>query len=855
LTLCLVFFVALGANAGNAKVVGYFPSYRATTNVAAQCSKLTDIIFSFINPNTDGTLITNNPGDATFGFDMNKYIIVRDAANSAGTNLWLSLGGADNSDLRASRLSSVCQNATYRNNLATALVNFATNSSTSCYGLSIDWEFPKDATARTAHKDFMILLDQKIAASSNPNLKVAIAVGGETYGTINHTQYIDASFFSTNAGLVDEWHIMAYDFPTSYDANNHSSLSNAQASMEGWNGKGVPYSKMVLGVPFYARGISNRSLEAKYNDWTPSNTLYTGDVNGSYSYNGINTLKSKIDLAVNKGSMGILIWDLGQDLAPSHQYSLLGGIDAYILTLCNIPKPNLGPDKGFCAPNALTLDPSVPTAVGRTFAWYKDNVLINGQTGTTYSASAAGTYKVVISQGVGCTKEDEIVVVAGSPFTTTGSNGCSGTTLSMTVNNPSVGKTYDWYDQAVGGTKVGTGTTLSQVFNATTTYYVEEKASGVVTYNSSTSTVPANYAWNGSTDLPRADFMTVLTDLTIKSVRVFANGPSGATFKIRVLKASDNTLVSETSTITVNPDGTKQSWEYTLQDVTVNLTLVPGEYFITAAVTAGSLAMKFGPTPATGTNEAGVYTIGDHCHTNFGGGFLKTETTEGSYINAGQLYKYVIETGANASCGRTAATVTTITCGPPVITITKPTSNQDFPFDNNPINLEATVTDEGSVSSVSFEIWDGGTKLATITPNASGSTYSGTWTPTTWYTSKQYTLKVIAVDNNSNSSNSTVNFTVTSGNSVNEVVSVNNVTVFPNPSTDNMNVSVELAKGGQATIVVRDLAGRTIYSAVQSMNSGNNVSSVDVSSLAAGSYLLNVTVNGENINKTFSVIK
>ena len=822
LTLCLVFFATLGVNAGNVRVIGYFPSYRVTDNVAAQCGKLTDIIFSFINPGTDGHLIMTNT-DATFGFDANKYTIVRDAAGNAGTNLWFALGGADKPGLRAARLSSVCSNATYRNNLATDLVNMATTGNTSCYGIAIDWEFPTDNTAKAGHLALMQALKTKIAASANPNLKVAMTVGGETYGNVNHTQYLDPSFFSTNASLVDEWHLMAYDFPTSYDANNHSSLASATGCMDGWFGKGVPYSKMVLGVPFYGRGVSDRSTESMYNGYPANNTNYTSDTYNGQGYNGINTLKAKIDLAVNKASLGILIWDLGQDFAPSAQYSLLGGIDAYVLTLCNIPKPNLGPDKGVCAPNSLTLNPGVAAANGRTFTWYKDAVVINGQTGLTTDVTTAGTYKVVISQGQGCTKEDQIIVVAGSPFTTAGSNGCSGTNLTMTVNNPTQGKTYDWYDQAVGGTKVGSGTTLAQVFNNTTTYYVEEKAAGVVNYTSSTTVVPANYAWNAYTDLPRADFMTVLADLKIKSVRVFANGPGGATFKIRALKASDNTLVAESAVITVNPDGTKQAWEYTLQDVTVNFQLTPGEYFITAALTAGSLAMKYGPTPSTATNEPGVYTIGAHCHTNYGSGFLKTETSDNvSYVNAGQLYKYEIETGANASCGRTAATVTTVTCGPPVITITKPTTNQDFPFDGSPIALEATVTDEGSVASVSFEIWDGGNKLATITPNASGNTYTGSWTATTWYSSHTYTLKVLATDNNANPSNASVNFTVTSGVGVNEVSVVNAVSLYPNPSSENVNVTVSATKVGMANITVYDLTGRVVYSASQNLSAGNN---------------------------------
>ncbi|MFM7023373.1 MAG: glycosyl hydrolase family 18 protein [Flavobacteriales bacterium] len=858
LALCLLFFISVGANAGNTRVIGYFPSYRATTDISAQCALLTDVIFSFINPNTDGTLITNNPGDALYGFDANKYTIVRDAASNNGANLWIAIGGADPSELRAARLSSVCNNSTYRNTLATALVAFATASTTSCYGISVDWEFPKDNTARAGHLAFVQLLKQKIAASSNPNIKIALAVGGETKNMINHTQYLDASFYSTNASLVDEWHIMAYDFPSGngYDATNHSTTADAQASLEGWNAKGVPYSKMVLGVPFYGR-TSNRSTEGKYNDWPNNNTVYTSDSYGGYYYNGINTLEDKIDLSVNKATMGVLIWDLGQDWAPSNSYSLLKGMDTYLATLCNIPKPNLGPDQGVCAPNSVTLNPGVATAVGRTFAWYKDNALQNGQTGTTFSASAAGTYKVVISQGVGCSKEDEIVIVAGAPFTTTGANGCSGTNLTLSVNNPVVGKTYDWYDASTGGNKVTSGTSYSKTFSASTTYYVEEKAAGVNTYTTTpvdaSVTTPTNTYWWLTQNA--AQRIVVSSDLTIKTLRLMVNTQTGATFKIKVSNSSTNAFVMEAGPFTVAANAGAQSWEQTYYEATVNFLLPVGSYFVYPELTSGKIAHL--PSYTNENTQAGVYTLKKGMYRNYSNlyTFQESEETDNtSYVHYGPFLKWVIETGANASCGRTPVTASVVTCGPPTVSITAPTANQDFPFDGAAITLTATVTDETAVTSVSFEIWDGASNIATLTPSANGSTYSSTWTATTWALTKQYTLKVIGNDATASTTQS-VNFTVSSGVGVTEVTSEASVNVYPNPSTDNVNVNIEVVKGGSASIEVYDLAGRLTYSNNSTLVAGKNTSSISVNSLNAGTYLMKVTVDGQTINKAFSVVK
>ena len=863
LTLCFA-LVGFGLFAQGKKVIGYFPSYRATTNVSAQCEKLTDIIFSFINPNTDGTLITSNPSDALYGFDMNKYLIVRDAAAAKGTNLWLSLGGADASELRAARLSSVCQNSTFRNTLATALVNFATSSSTSCYGLSIDWEFPKDNAAKTAHKDFMVLLKQKIAASSNPNLKVAVAVGGETKNSINHANYLDPTMFTTNINTVDEWHIMAYDFPSgnNYDVTNHSTTADAQASLEGWNLKGVPYSKMVLGVPFYGRGTGTRSFESMYNEYPKNNTTYTSDVvtynSVQYGYNGINTLKAKIDLMVNKAAMGILIWDLGQDHAPSDQYSLLGGMDTYLSTLCNIPKPNLGPDKGVCAPNSVTLDPAVAAANGRTFAWYKDGNLQNGQSGITFSASTAGTYKVVISQGSGCSKEDEIIVAAGSPFTTTGASGCVGDNLTLSVNNPAVGKSYKWYDAATSGALLYTGTSYSAIFNANTTVHVEEASAGVSTYTTSPSDVPAGkfYAWAGTQYTYRcAQLLDVETDLKVKSLRMITSRLNGITFSVKVINATNLAAVTTVGPFTKTGTPGAASSDMDFLDFDVNITLTPGKYFIYPEPTSGNEG-NYGIINGyfEESKQTGVYTLkGSTFQRSSSVDFTTTDEGKSWWAAHGPFLKWVIETGANASCGRTAATASVVTCGPPAVTINTPTLNQAYGLQDN-VNVNATVTDEGTVSSVVMEIWFNSAKVTTLSVNQSGSTYTATW-PTGLNTPGNYTVKVIATDNNSNTKTENQTFTVSVTQSVNTFNSANEVVIFPNPSADNMNVSVDLIKGGQASLVVYDLAGRTVYSNVQSMNSGKNLSTVDVSSLAAGSYLLNISVNGETVNKAFSVVK
>ena len=763
-------------------VLGYFPSYRATSVV--RYDKLTDIVFAFINPNTNGTLNQTSSGGAEYAFDMTKFTVIRDQAAANNVKLWIALGGADSGNDRAARLKSVCSNTTYRANLVSDLVNFAITHG--CEGIDIDWEFPTDAAARAGHLALIQDLRTAINSSSNPNLKISVAVGGEYKGTINHINYLDAGLVS-NASLVDKWNIMAYDFPVSYGVS-HSSLSDAEQCMDTWNSsKGIPYSKMLLGVPFYGKHQSSRA-DLAYNAMGGGATNYNSDSYNGYYYNGKGTLEAKMDLVSNKGAKGILIWDLGQDLTGT--YSLLDVIDAKAATLCPVPKANLGPDAGVCQGNTLTLNPGVAASAGRTFAWYKDGIS-TGTSGTTYDVSAAGTYKVVITEG-SCTREDEIVVVTGSSVTTTGAAGCNNETLTLSVNNPDGSKVYKWYDSSVGGVQLGTGTTYSSVFASTTTVYVEEGSTGVVEYTSDSLIPSPNYAWDNN---KRANFIETFQDVKLKSVRICTEGPVGAQFTIKILKASDNSLVWESSVQNVAADAGKQPWEYTITDVAIDQTLTAGKYFITPIMTSGNFTYNY--TGFNGYSESGVVTVGDHAFTDFGSGFLEDQKNDAaSYVSGGPFYNYKFEVGASAGCGRTGATATVQACGPPSVTITSPANASDHPV-NNAITLSADITDEGTVTSVVFEVFKGGVLVETVSASASGSTYSGTFTPT--QTGTDYTFKVTATDNSNTSTDETVAFTVSSGTNA-VLVEGDGVNLYPNPSSSNFTIELTGANGFELSV-------------------------------------------------------
>jgi GH18 family chitinase len=808
-TILSIFFTSVVVQA-QTTVLGYFPSYRATNVI--RYDKLTDIVFSFINPDASGNLITNNPGDALYGFDNNKFVVVRDNAASNNVRLWIALGGADSGEQRAARLSSVSGNATTRARLVSQFVQFAIDNG--CYGIDIDWEFPKTPQAKANHLALMQALNTEIANSSNPNLQVSIAVGGEYTGSVNHIQYLDPSLFTTNANLVDKWHIMAYDFPSSY-GTNHSSLADAQGSMDGWNAMGVPYSKMVLGVPFYARN-SNRSSELMYSQLGgTASTNYNNDSYNGWYYNGKPTLEAKMQLTSDKGAAGILIWDLGQDRAAGN-FSLLDAIDAKAATLCPVPKANLGPDKGVCLGQSTTLDAGVAAAGGRTFVWKRNGTITGGNT-TTIDVNQAGTYTVEITQG-GCTRDDEIVIVTGSSVTTQNASGCDDETLTVSVNSPAQGKTYKWFDAESGGLQLGTGNSYSDVFASNTTVYVEEASDGVVSYTSDPQTIPlqANnidpvaYSWAGGqyTQLC-AQMIVVESDLTIKSLRAIASARNGVSGKVKVINSSNHNAVDEAGPFSISGDNTSPTYVYQYLDMTIDITLSPGTYFVYFEPDAGSEGnYGFINTLFQESAEAGVYTLKGSMFQSSTDktGFNPGDEGQNWWAAYGPFLNWNIETGANASCGRTAATITVQQCGPPVVDITKPIDGTDFLLTDS-VKIDATITDEGSISSVVFEIYKGANLVATLPVSSNGSTYSAAWLPNA--TGNDYSVRVTAVDNQSNSTTDTVFFTVSTDVSVNRIAS-SDVSLFPNPS--NSEFTLNISGVNNYSVYVYSVSGQLVSS-------------------------------------------
>jgi len=166
-----------------------------------------------------------------------------------------------------------------------------------------------------------------------------------------------------------------------------------------------------------------------------------------------------------------------------------------------------------CPGNTTTLTIQNPQA-GVSFEWYDavtgGNLLSTGSSYVTPAINSNTMYYVQAVGTGGCTNAGgrisvSVTVNAVPPAPTVSTSGttvCSGSAITLTVQSPQAGVTYQWYDAATGGNLLTTGNTYTtSSLTTNTTYYLQALGAGgcanaggrtmvVVTVNA----IPANPA-------------------------------------------------------------------------------------------------------------------------------------------------------------------------------------------------------------------------------------------------------------------------------------------------------------------------------------------------------------------------
>ncbi|GLW65555.1 chitinase [Actinomadura rubrobrunea] len=218
-------------------------------------------------------------------------------------------------------------------------------------GIDIDWEYPNacgatcDNSGPDAFRELMAALRQRFG----PNNLVTAAITADA----SSGGKIDAADYGGAAQYVDWYLPMTYDFFGAFDADGptapHSPLTsypgipqegfNSDAAIQKLKAKGVPASKLLLGIGFYGRGWTGVTQSAPGGSATgPAPGTYeqgiedykvlkdrcpaTGTVGGTayahcgnqwWGYDTPATIGGKMNYVKNQGLAGSFFWELSGD--------------------------------------------------------------------------------------------------------------------------------------------------------------------------------------------------------------------------------------------------------------------------------------------------------------------------------------------------------------------------------------------------------------------------------------------------------------------------------------------------------------------------------------------------------------
>jgi len=297
----------------NQFVGGYIPAYRDPA--AVDYAKLSHAFYAFADTNADGDLLVD---DLTV---FNTFKI-----SSAGKQRFLSLAGGG-----AHSFGSMTTSATAINNFAAKCVDFC--KANNLQGIDVDWE--AIITADDSIK-FNNLIRHLASSLHSNDLQLVITLGYGSYG---------GDFYDVPAMLKADWiQLMVYDQAGTWNDSpfgNHATYQHMLDAIAYWKGRGyTDVSKMVIGLPFYgykfksaAGGLASAMTYSEIVAAYPNLECDVDDID-LVMFNGPETIRKKVEYVMANGLKGVMIWDMGQDIASTKSKSLLNAVSK---ATCGLP--------------------------------------------------------------------------------------------------------------------------------------------------------------------------------------------------------------------------------------------------------------------------------------------------------------------------------------------------------------------------------------------------------------------------------------------------------------------------------------------------------------------------------------
>lgn len=280
LTCLLLALASSIAAADKPRLVGYLP-YWATAKVEPGIYPgLSDLILFSGEPRADGSLDVTRLEKTAW----DKVAAVR----ASGVRVHLCLGGWG----RSRHFAVVTGEARLRARFVAETAAFCSRHGLD--GVDLDWEHPKGASQLAAYGN---LVDELKAALAARKGEVTLTLAGA------------AQLPPDGGRRADRVQLMAYDLP-----GRHATMEATLARAEALLSAGVPPERLVLGVPFYGRGVTDRSRTLPYREILARHQPKPDqdDADGLH-FNGPATMARKAAWVRQRGLAGLMAWELTQD--------------------------------------------------------------------------------------------------------------------------------------------------------------------------------------------------------------------------------------------------------------------------------------------------------------------------------------------------------------------------------------------------------------------------------------------------------------------------------------------------------------------------------------------------------------
>lgn len=271
----------VGKKKATFRIAGYVPDYRVAGFDGASARCLTDLILFSAEPASTGGLNVDR-------LKRVSWEALRRQKAETGVRLILCIGGWG----RSTHFATVSRNDELRSIFVKSVVEFCQREGFD--GVDLDWEHPRNEEEQVGYGRLLADLRE---AFDPLGLKLSVTLAG--------WQRLPPAAFVA----VDWVQIMAYDNP-----GQHSTYESAVSEIEKVVGMGAAKNKIILGLPFYGRGIVQRDRTMTYRDIVTRHRPDKGvnEVDGVY-FNGPDLIQRKTALAIDEGLAGVMVWELGQD--------------------------------------------------------------------------------------------------------------------------------------------------------------------------------------------------------------------------------------------------------------------------------------------------------------------------------------------------------------------------------------------------------------------------------------------------------------------------------------------------------------------------------------------------------------